>query len=185
MLSDQDKEIISNLNKGSKPAFNKVYNQYINRLSFFIFKYIKDKELTEEILQELFINLWQSRNKLTNIDNLTNYLYTSAKNLMVNKLKNLVTRKLHESKYLSYQQIIDNEEDTHEKNNLDQFILLSKAIDSLPEKCRTIFELSKYEGLTYNEIAKHLDISVKTVENQIGTAFKKIKEFFQQNNIKG
>lgn len=135
--------------------------------------YVQDKDVAEEIVQETFVKFWQKLESLTIHTSPLAYLHTAIRNASLNHLKHLKVRREHA------QQQEEHPTEWDQGNVIDAKILQGKirhAMDQLPEKCRAIFELSRNEGLTYSEIAQQLDISVKTVENQMGKALKVLRE---------
>jgi RNA polymerase sigma-70 factor (ECF subfamily) len=136
--------------------------------------FTKSKELTDEIVSDVFINIWRRRKNLEEIQNLKLYLYVSAKNITFNYLK-----KLHRENMTDLDMVEIEPEDpfadpgaamiTREMN-----LKLRSAINDLPPRCKLIFTLVKEDGLTYKQTAQLLNISESTVENQISIALKKI-----------
>jgi RNA polymerase sigma-70 factor (ECF subfamily) len=136
--------------------------------------FTKSKELTEEIVSDVFINIWRRRKNMEEIKNLKLYLYVSAKNITFNYLK-----KLHRENLTDLDSVEVEPEDpfadpgaaliTREMN-----LKLKSAINDLPPRCKLVFTLIKEDGLTYKQAATLLDISVSTVENQLSIALKKI-----------
>lgn len=169
----EDIILFEGVKNNKKNCFDVLFKKYYCELVNFAFFYVRDSALAQEIVQEVFINFWQNRAK-TNIHSTVKlYLIVAVKNTALNCINSIKTRKKYESQYL------ENLSDDVEADNDTQkiHIVLGRAIEALPEKCRDIFELSRFDGLTYQEIADHLNISKKTVENQMGIAFKKIREF--------
>lgn len=138
-------------------------------------KYVRDEQIAEEIVQEVFINIWERRESLTITTSIKSYLFTAIRNRSFNYLKLQLPK---EQKKVDLDGVGFMEEDSREQemimDELKEYV--HSAIESLPNKCRIIFNLSRNAGMTYKEIAEELDISVKTVENQIGLALKKLRE---------
>jgi RNA polymerase sigma-70 factor (ECF subfamily) len=135
---------------------------------------VKAKESAEEVVSDVFIKIWEKRKDLEKIDNLKVYLYVSTRNIAFNyldKQKRNATFSIDDyqaeftSVYFNPEQMLI---------TADMLALIQKAIDQLPSKCRLIFKLAKEDGLKYKEIAEILNISVKTVENQLAIALHKI-----------
>jgi RNA polymerase sigma-70 factor (ECF subfamily) len=135
---------------------------------------VKAKESAEEVVSDVFIKVWEKRKDLEKIDNLKVYLYVSTRNIAFNyldKQKRNATFSIDDyqaeftSVYFNPEQMLI---------TADMLALIQKAIDQLPSKCRLIFKLAKEDGLKYKEIAEILNISVKTVENQLAIALHKI-----------
>lgn len=159
--------------KRNSDIFNKLFHDYYTNLSRFAFTYVKDEAVAEELVQEVFVNLWQKQ-ELKEISSIRSFLYISVRNRALNYLRDHKTRTLHENDFA-----IERERDAlYEYNEYEHKqleTLVKDAIAELPEKCREIFELSRNENLTYQQIAEQLNISTKTVENQISIAIKKLR----------
>ena len=134
--------------------------------------------ISEEIVQDAFIYIWEKRENIQIKTSLKSYLFTTVRNKSINYIKNeLPKQQLSEN--LSAASLFIND-DEHEDQELK--IKVQKAIDQLPMKCKQIFILSRYSGYTYKEISEELEISVKTVENQMGIAFQKLRLFLSIKN---
>lgn len=163
-------------------VFKDVYRQYFVKLYRFSFSLVHCKESAEEIVHDVLINLWKKRNDFTGIENLNTYLYVSVKNLSLNYLRD-------QAKH-SHIDI----ESIYEENNLisidpesllitkEQAENLNALINTLPARCKMIFTLIKIDGLKYKEVAALLNISTKTVENQLAIAVKKIAETVKKSS---
>ena len=155
-------------------VFTDMYRQYFVKLFRFAISLTHCKEASEEIVHDVLINLWKKRNVVNEIENLNTYLFVSVKNLSLNYLRNqgkhtYVDAEMlcNEKSYIS----IDPESVLIGKERINNLNLL---INNLPVKCRMVFRLIKEDGLKYKEAAALLNISVKTVENQLAIALKKI-----------
>ena len=153
-----------------KDLFTSLYGYLVN----FARTLIREKEAAEEIVSDVFIKVWEKRKELKKIDNLKVYLYVGTRNTALNYLerqKRSATDPLDDrsdhftSIYLDPEQLLISAE---------MLALIQNAIDQLPSQCRIIFKLIKEDGLKYREVAEVLNISVKTVENQLAIAVKKI-----------
>lgn len=155
-------------------AYRQLFSQFYAKLSRFVMGFTKNKELTEEIVSDVFINVWRRRKNIEEIKNLKLYLYVSAKNITFNYLK-----KLHRENLTDLDAVEIEPEDpfadpgaaliTREMN-----LKLKAAINDLPPRCKLIFTLIKEDGLSYKQTAQLLNISESTVENQVSIALKKI-----------
>ena len=158
------------IRKEGEVAFNKAFDLYYAPLCFYANKILFDFDLSRSVVQQVFVDLWIKRDRLR-IDSLKSYLYQSVRNAALDILKH----KKAESKYLSS---LENEEPGHSTDLIEEAELadrINRAIQNLPEKCREIFVLCRFEELKYAEIADKLNISVKTVEMQISIALKKLR----------
>lgn len=159
--------------KRNSVTFNKLFHEYYANLSRFAFTYVKDEDAAEEIVQEVFVNLWQKQD-INEVTSIRSFLYISVKNRSINYLRDHKTRILHENEYaMECEKNMFYENTEYEYQQIEEAV--KNAIGELPDKCREIFELSRNENLTYQQIADQLNISKKTVENQISIAIKKLK----------
>lgn len=170
MLSEEDKLYFS-----SPKAFEQLFKKYYQDLYQFCFRYVKQEETAEEIVQDVFVKLWQQKKQPDFHTSVKAYLYAAVKNASLNYLKSQYARQQFEGHETSKNELQSfNTQETIDFDELSK--LVSEAVESLPKQCRTIFEMSRTGGYTYQEISKELDISPKTVENQMGIALKKLKE---------
>lgn len=164
--------------KASDPkAFEGVFNLYQGAIFRFLLFKSKDYSVAEDLLQEVFLQLWKTRSTLNESQSLKNYLYTIANNLVLNYIR-------HSKVVTQYQGQTDSKLFKDVDNPL--FILeekewnemLMNAIEALPDTTRIIFLMSRIEDLTYQEIAERLAISIKTVEGHIVKALKQLRDKF-------
>jgi RNA polymerase sigma-70 factor (ECF subfamily) len=137
---------------------------------------VGEKETAEDIVQEQFIYIWENRKRLGNIKSLKSYLFKAAKNKSINHLEKQFSRVTkYDTENIAENDLTGKLPDPEEMlKNKELGHMLDKAIGQLPEKCRIIFTMKKVGELTNKEIANKLDISVKTVENQMTIAFRKL-----------
>ncbi|WP_316845767.1 RNA polymerase sigma-70 factor [Pedobacter psychrodurus] len=151
-------------------AFETLFKTHYNALHAYAQVILKDEDLAEEIVQGMFLKFWEKRTSL-NIQSIKAYLYKCVYNDSLNYLKQEKTK----SKYQDFTVHTMNTE--HEPASLKVELSelqqhLKEALNHLPEQCRTIFQMSRFEELKYREIAEHLGLSIKTVENQMGKALR-------------
>lgn len=166
-----EQEIVGAIRQGNDRIFETVFRKYYQSLCNYANSMLKEMDEAEEIVQNLFSALWEKRADLEISISLKSYLYRAVHNHCLNRIKHLKIREeyqqyannYYESSYESVNQAVM-------KSELERKI--DEAIDKLPEQCRLIFRLSRYEELKYHEIAEQLGISPKTVENQVGKALK-------------
>jgi len=160
------------IKNGDEYSFELLFRKYYVRLCGFANKYLNDPEEAREMVQDVFLGLWEAREDIRPEDSLNSYLFRITQNKSINKLR----RRRVESKYTEILQLVYAEKseispyDSLLVNELDNEI--TTAVGKLPVKCREIFDLSRMEGLRYSEIATMLQISVKTVEAQMSKALK-------------
>ncbi|MEQ8927098.1 MAG: RNA polymerase sigma-70 factor [Fulvivirga sp.] len=160
-----------NIQEGDQFAFKTLFQSTYKKLVLTSIYYVENTEEAEDIVQNVFLNLWNKRNKLTIEGELIAYLTTAVRNQSLNVLEKRKTKKKYQE-YLSFNSI-----DTNQYLS-DPFFLekLQNAIERLPEKCRLVFIKNRLEGMKNKEIAEELSISIKTVENQIGKALHLMRD---------
>jgi RNA polymerase sigma-70 factor (ECF subfamily) len=163
------------LKEGDETAFEMTFKTHYQVLCNYAYTFLQDRDEAEEIVQATFLNIWEKRKSLDIQVSLKSYLYRAVRNTCLNTLKHIKIKQSHASETLATTSI------GHEQ--VSQFVDASEldtriatAMEKLPEQCRLIFKMSRFEDLKYAEIADHLNISIKTVENQIGKALKIMRE---------
>jgi len=177
-----DAQLVDQIKANDQAAFQYVFRRYYQELCNFALSYLKVETASEEVVQEMFISIWEKRQKLKIQSSLKAYLFVSIKNRSLNYLNSKATqvsKKSHSTSAEDAIQISDNSIDETLKDAELQ-TLVSQAIQSLPARCQEIFKLNRLEGLSYQQVADHLNLSKKTVEAQMGIAFKKLREFIKQ-----
>lgn len=157
--------------------FKELYFTHFKALVKFAYFYCKDKDEAGSTVQQVFLEVWEKRESLLNQTSLKSYLFTAVRNRTFNAIRRTqIVEELDEK--------IENPEiDAHDKMEIAELQnRIDSAIQTLPDRCRYVFELSRFEQMTYSEIAKHLDLSVKTVENQIGKALKILRNKIYNND---
>ena len=169
----EDKEILILFNNEPAKALGFIFDKYIDYLSKEVFFILRNEEETEDVIQDLFLELWNNQKYLKNINtSLKYYLKKAAINRAINKIKK---QKRFES--VEIEEMFNKGVKLSDQLEMDELNLeIKNAIDLLPNKCRTVFILSRYDDMSYKEISRKLDISVKTVENQISKALKILRE---------
>jgi RNA polymerase sigma-70 factor (ECF subfamily) len=163
--------LVQAIQTGNERAFEVVFKRYYGVLHQYAGSILRDDDEAEEIVQTMFAAIWEKRETFEISISLKSYLYRAVHNACLNRIKHLSVRSQHQAHTLYYSS--EGDDSTHNKmaqSELSQEI--EKAILKLPEQCRLIFRLSRFEELKYQEIADQLGLSIKTVENQIGKALK-------------
>ncbi len=172
-LSDQD--IITALQKGDKKVFEMIFRHYYQRLCNYAGTILNDMDEAEESVQLVFLTAWEKRASNTITTSVKSYLYRAVHNAALNRIKHEKVKKLYADDYIKgTSPVFEQTQKELEKSELQKEI--QKAIALLPEQCRMVFKLSRFEDMKYSEIATHLNISVKTVENHMGKALKMMRE---------
>lgn len=171
-----DPHIFDKIQKGDVSAFNILFDESYTNLCFFANKYLSDIDLSRSIVQQVFVDIWIKREKIKIHSSLKTYLYNSVKNRSLDYIQK-------EKRIVPYSVNYENMEaipfqDLVEEAELNDRI--NSSINKLPGRCREIFILCRFEGLKYSEIAERLNISVKTVEMQMGIALKKMRNYLSE-----
>jgi len=174
MVEIEGIDIVSLIKTGDKKAFEELFKKYYTPLCRFAISFTKDEMAAEEIVQEVFVTIWEQRDKLAIHTSIKSYLYMATRNRALNYLKSQNIQSAYKEEISACSTEGENSTDNL-MNHEELQTLITKAINSLPEKCRAIFNLSRNDELSYKEIAEYLDISIKTVENQMGIALKKLR----------
>ncbi|EHQ24609.1 RNA polymerase sigma factor [Mucilaginibacter paludis] len=174
-----EKELFAAFADGDEVAFRQIYHHYKKRIFPFVLKMTRSGDSTEEIVQEVFIQLWLSRVSFQNVQYPTSYIFNLASNKTLNYLKkvandaNLVKKAAYDRAEWS-----TNTEDTIAFN--ESLAMINSAVSELPSQRQLIYRLSREEGLSLEEIADRLDISRSTVKNQLGHALRSIRDFLER-----
>ncbi|MCG8576939.1 MAG: RNA polymerase sigma-70 factor [Flavobacteriales bacterium] len=157
----------------TRSEFNILFERLYSPLCNYAFTIVKDHAEAEDIVQTIFVDFWNKPNKDDIEAKLDNYLIRAVKFKCIDLQRKVAVKRKYEAEAIHTAVLV--EEDKEEENpNLKDILHL--AIAQLPEKTREVFVMSKLDGLSYKEIAEHMGISPKTVENQMGRAFKHLRE---------
>jgi len=168
-----EKELLSSLATGNEEALKIIYQKYWQRLFLSAYNVLRDKEACEDILQEIFIRLWQKRESSNITTSLSAYLFTATRYQVFHHIKKSAERpELFE---------ILEERFSTDAPDIPLFVKelqqkIDSAVENLPKKCKNIYKLSREHNLSYKAIAEQLQISPKTVENQLSIALKKLRD---------
>jgi RNA polymerase sigma-70 factor, ECF subfamily len=154
--------------KSNESLFKTHYKSLCN----FANRYLEDKDEAEEVVQDVFVKIWNNKTDNDFHTNTISYLFSSVKNSCLNHIKHLSVRAEHQAHVMHHQ----SEEYSSSIGLFELEHKISSAMNALPEKCREVFIASRYEGLKHKEIADKYAISIKTVENQMGKALKHFTE---------
>jgi len=166
-----DSDLWEQVRGNNYKAFDELYRRHWPKLYRAAYKVLKDQQASEDIIQEVFANLWLKR-KTTLINSLSSYLYGMVRNQV---FKNLRNQKVSREHLDTIQQIVFVEQTEQTVNYAQLLKLYHESVAGLPPRCREVFQLSRNEYLSIKEIASRLDISPKTVENQISKALKVLR----------
>jgi RNA polymerase sigma-70 factor (ECF subfamily) len=178
-----DADLIFALKEGSQKAFNQIFDRYAKRLYHFAIGYLKSVEESEEIVQEVFLKIWNNREEISLIKSFEAYLFTIAKNGILNTIR----KSKSEQAYLNYTKLHPGKNILldEELNFKELEIAYKQSIDKLSPKRKEIYILSREQSLPNAEIAKKMNISVKTVENQMTSAISEIRKSLRSLGFSG
>ncbi len=161
--------------------FEKLFYSLYPSLCKKAYRYVANTEVCEDIVQECFIKYWEIYEQKTAVKNPTSYLNTAVKNNCIDYLRKEKYKSSIEEEKLQKLLITNEPDNENETTQIIEEEVISQALSLLPNKCRQIFELSKIQLKSYSEIATLLEISTKTVENQMGKALKIMRQFVKNN----
>lgn len=150
-----------------------VFRDYYKPLVRYGNTFLKDSDETEDIVQQVFVSLWEKRTQLDIHTSIRAVLYKAVQNACLNKIKHLKVRNTYAEEWKAVT-IHEDVSDPVQVNELNERI--QQAMENMPEQCGRIFKMSRFEQLRYQEIADQLGLSVKTIENQMGKALKIVRE---------
>jgi RNA polymerase sigma-70 factor, ECF subfamily len=183
-----EKEIINNIKSGNEKAFEYLFKTYFDKLINYAKEILKNHDVAEEIVEDIFVKLWENRENVVIESSIQAYLYKSTYNACLNHFKHVKVENKY--KLFFYNHILPEKlNDQHHQYPLsdiitDEFdLLVQKAINNLPEKCKEIFIMSRHDELNNNEIAQKLKISVNTVKTQISRALNKLHALLKELNM--
>jgi RNA polymerase sigma-70 factor (family 1) len=173
---NDEKNLLAMIATGNRQAFSMLYTIYLNALYHYIFLFTKSKEESEEILQEIFIKIWENREKLSEIDSFKNYLFRFAKNKLLDRIRHSQIRQRVLSEIKRTKNI--SETSTNDQCAYREYYkIVQRAIEKLPPKRKLIFRLNIENGLSQDEIARKLNISKSVVQKQIYSASHFVREY--------
>ena len=169
----KEKDLIIQLKQSDHKAFTSLYEKYWRQVYNFCRLYLNNSSVAEEVVQEVFIKIWESRDFIKEDENFKGLLFIMTRNQVFNQHRKSVNEDFYKVTVLSAMEDSYNMEDEIEARNLSEYI--DRLIEDMPPRRREIFNMSRKEHKSYREIAGMLQISEKTVENQIGEALKYLK----------
>ena len=170
-------ELFERIKRRDRASFDALFRRYYTPLCRFSYAMCLSQEDAEESVQDMFVQLWEKAPGMNIEISVKAYLYTSVRNFTLNAIKKQQTEQQHLSEYSEMD--TNSHEDDDRITDAQIATLIQSGVNTLPDRCREIFILSKQEGLTYEEIANYLNISEKTIDNQMGIALRKLREFIR------
>ena len=174
-----DEKLIAAIGNDDYTSYNRLFVRYYSRLCCYVYRLLGEKEDAEDVVQELFLTLWNNRKKIAIVENVSGYLYKMARNLALNHIRTQT----------NYKTILDNQEEQlpyYEENSLEteEFrMALYDCINLLPGRCKEVLLLPRVKGLKQKEIGDQLSISVKTIKNQIWASLQRLKKCLEVKGI--
>lgn len=170
-----EQEQIDALVTGDINAFEMIFRTHYQPLCNYAYTFLQDKEEAEEIVQSTFLNVWEKRETLSIRTAVRPYLYAMVRNACLNVIKHEKIKQKHAIEELAIG-VHSHDSVSHTVAGSELELKIQEAMEKLPEQCRLVFKLSRFEELKYSEIAEQLNISIKTVENHMGKALKIMRE---------
>jgi RNA polymerase sigma-70 factor (ECF subfamily) len=178
-IDTTDEKLMTGVKKDDYISYNKLFMRYYSRLCQYVYTLLGNKEDAEDVIQELFLNVWNNRKKMEIAENVSGYLFKMAKNIALNHIRSAK----------NYQLLLERQDRTemyYEENQLetDEFrIALYDCIERLPERSREVLMLHRMKGFKQKEISEKLSISVKTIKNQIWTSLQRLRKCLEIKGI--
>ncbi|MCF7568280.1 RNA polymerase sigma-70 factor [Sabulilitoribacter arenilitoris] len=180
IYDESDLLLIQNFKSGNSLAFKTLFEKHQAGLTAFINSYTNDSVLTQDIVQDAFVKLWDARKSINSEKSLSAYLYKIGYYTYINDYRrNKKKSEMIDS--LTYKTLTDVQDDTSNDIKEERLKQVFTAIENLPPRCKEIFKMSKLQGYKYYEIAQMLEITEKAVESQMSIAFKKIRNAISKN----
>lgn len=177
-MPTSDRDLIAALRSGDQKAFRQVFETCYEGLCRYAFTLLRNKDESEDIVQSMFVKLWERRDEINIQNALRAYLYRSVYNQCMNQLEHRTVRVKHQQ---HTEVAFSGEVQQPEAFASELDGKIKQVVDKLPPQCRTIFVMSRYEELKYPEIAEKLNISVNTIQNQICKALKILREELKES----
>ncbi|HEY4482454.1 MAG TPA: RNA polymerase sigma-70 factor [Candidatus Brocadiaceae bacterium] len=175
-----EKALLERVAVGDRKAFTDLYSNHVNGLYRFIYLFTKSKEETEEILQDVFVRIWEKKERLAEVQSFKNYLFKAAKNKLISHVRHLqikdrvlseIRRSRSNSSETTYDQV----------DYKEYYDIVQRAIDKLPPKRKLIFRLNTENGLSQDEIADKLKVSKSFVQKQLYKAYDFVRQYLSKH----
>ena len=170
-MSTDPKNILCDIAAGDNEAFKTLFNMFFPKVKVFLVKFLKDDKAAEDIAQDIFVKIWSLRHVLPEVKSFNTYLYRMTKNAALNHLR--------DKKFaveISDIPILDDRDIELDYYRKEKELLIKLAVEQMPPQRRKIFTMSRYQGMSNDEIAKSLGLSKHTVENHLSISLKEIRE---------
>jgi RNA polymerase sigma-70 factor, Bacteroides expansion family 1 len=176
-----EKAIMEQIRAGDQTAFDNLFRQYYRYLVVVAFRYLKDDHRAKDMVQEVFLDFWKRRDTIRIEQSIKAFLRRAVVNNCLSTLRKNQRIDLKDSPDTNISRLQDKVDQIYEYKELEEVV--EAAVRSLPERCQLIFRMSRQENLSHKEIAEKLDISTKTIENQMTKALKIIREALKKYGL--
>lgn len=174
-VHQRDRALVQRIKQGDRAAFEALFRAYAAPLCQFVYRYVACRQVAEDLVQDLFLHIWQQREIWNVPRSVSSYLYRAARNRALDQLKHEnVVERWRDEVYHNSDMTADSADTLLRTGEVTMHV--QTTIASLPERCRIVFILSRWHGLSYREISQVMQISVKTVETQMSRAFDKLRK---------
>ncbi len=181
---NHEKLLLEKIKQNDTKAFREIFNLYIGKIYSFICRYVKDKHEAEDLTQIVFQKLWENKASINLNKSFDGFIFTIAYHIIIDYIRQTTAKKNINTVEIMLDATFITDLSADDLINKHQFeSLYQKALETLTDKRKEIFLLSRHEGLSNNAIAQKLNISIKTVENQMTAAIACIKEYFKKNEF--
>lgn len=170
-----DEVWLQQIRRGDLRAYESLFHEWYQPLCNYANTFLKDPDEAEEMVQNTFVTIWHKREEIQVKSTLQAYLYRAVNNACLNRLRHLKVRKEHES-HVTSSQSLAYEHTAQAVISKELTLHIQQAVSELPETCREVFQMSRFDGLTYPEIAEVKGVSVKAIEKQMGKALRLLRE---------
>lgn len=171
---DDEMELLEKISQGDQKAFRILFQRYYKLLGSHLERLTKSNELAEEVVQDVFVKIWQNRETLSSVNDFKAYLYVLSKNHAFNCLKKIASEQSKVIDFTAYLEVQSNSDEE------EWYAFMDEAIDRLPPQQKQVYLLSRHERLQYIEIAKHMNISKETVKKYLQIATESISRYVKK-----
>lgn len=170
----QEAKLIQEIKRNDEKAFEEVYQRYHKPLYYLALKFVKNREMAEDVVQDVFVKFWHHREQLDESKSIKGFLFTATKNLVLNRIRDQKNQIIKQLEIFESQRMSGN--DTEEKVRMNEMRrFMDKMAGKLSTRKREIFDLKVYKGLSNEEVATRLGLSINTVKFQYMQALKAIR----------
>ena len=180
LISEDADHLAALISEGDTTAFRLLYDGYIERVAGFIFTLTKSRVATDEIAQECFIKLWTARTHLRNVKHFESYIFTIAKNAVIDYLRKL-NKDTRLQEFIQHSIPQEQKANQHRLHEQDLQRIVDEALSELSPEKRRIFFMSKMAGMSHDEIAEALQLSKSTIKNHLSESLKHLRQYIHKH----